>query len=223
MNRDRQDPPQKKLGKLRKPRADKEKEVEGEPQPQIKRRLESLGWTMEQLAEATGESQQQVSKVITGRIRLRVDHAIRWGKALGVSPASLMKASAVIRTDAVLVEPARAIGTRTNAPLYQVTADSVSDANINVGDLIQVAPEEPKTGDVVLAAVSKPDEPDVTGEMLFAFHAPCTYLTNTPGGVVALRSDDPDFSIRVIGVVIGVLPRRPEGDDRGGPVNKEPR
>jgi transcriptional regulator with XRE-family HTH domain len=60
----------------------------------IRKRRESAGLTRPQLAERVGTSVSQIVKLERGERRLTVDWMNRIGKALGVSPASLMDGTA---------------------------------------------------------------------------------------------------------------------------------
>lgn len=60
----------------------------------VKRELEYLGWTQEDLAQVTDMSRKTLSSIMNARHKLLMEHAVKSSQTLGGSPESWMNIDA---------------------------------------------------------------------------------------------------------------------------------
>lgn len=170
------------------------------------------GMTQVELAALVGTTQQHLSRIEKGAVKLNVEWMSKFSKALGVAPIELFTNAALAGLEDQ-VEPLNsngygavaAIAASKKIKLYQVLTSAVSQTGIRKGDIIGVDEEAlPKTGDVLLVAMSPADTDPAEGiyRMLWQYVEPSLLLTNRSGYNLVISLDDPMIRAVILGVVI---------------------
>lgn len=175
----------------------------------IRELRELAGMTQADLAEATGYSEAQISRLEGETRRLNMDAMRRISEAVKCAPEDLIAYAATLPScpdvEAAELEGLPSVSDaieRSGMRLYRVLTNVVVDAGIALGALVVVneaprAVSEIKTGDVVVAMID-----GTTIRILRQYVAPALLVTNRPGANVALRRDDPNAGLTVAGVVM---------------------
>lgn len=173
----------------------------------IRELREAVGLSAEELAVRVNTSPQQIGRLENGARRLTVDwmHAI--AAALECSPADLI-ANVIVGDAKDEVEPAVIDGGITNAiakkglKLYRVVHSSLSEIDVNAGDLLTIDESSDAIATINDASVVLVQMADPQILVLRQYLRPGLLVTNRPGVNVAVRTNDRSVALSIRGVVI---------------------
>tara|TARA_R110000868_G_scaffold936_4_gene7153 strand:+ start:1925 stop:2482 length:558 start_codon:yes stop_codon:yes gene_type:complete len=168
------------------------------------------------LAEKTGTSQPQITRLERGERRLTVDWMQRLAKALGCQPSDLFNAATLAEfneeatpyvQEGPFAATARALASKGLA-YYTIASDSVEQLGIAPGtivliDMTQAAVDAVKTGDVVIAQLYNAD-PNVlqARTVVRQFIAPNLLVTNRVSNNMVVTMVNDMFEAHIKGVVV---------------------
>ncbi len=181
--------------------ANKEKPPPYPPLPKLAAFMKKHGISQAKIGEMIGEYQNHVSQILSGHKRLRSDHIQGLIVGLGLHPMHVMR---LIGLSASLADQAESVSAGgegiTN---YRALAD-FPERGITRGAYVVVEAKKPLSGQTVLAVIGEAGS-SRKYKMFFRFLEPNSLVANQAGVVFGWHTDDPEFAIEILGVVISVL------------------
>ncbi|MEL6374611.1 MAG: helix-turn-helix domain-containing protein [Pseudomonadota bacterium] len=185
----------------------------------MKNRIKELrtqrGWSLEQLAEAVGDSTgtSTMNKLERGAMKLTTDWMVKLGRAFGVDPIEIVDDRPRLGLDEGVIPyraedgpPALASPPTQTHGRYRVTSDALDEIGILAGDVIEVdesetARDDIQTGDIVVANVMIGPGDTIT-TVVREFVEPSLLITNArTANAVPINIRSTQASI--VGVVVG--------------------